>query len=204
MLITFEGLDSSGKTTQALLLVERLKSVDRQPVFLREPGGTTVSEKIRDILLDKNHLDIEQATELFLFSAARAQLVRQVILPALRLGKDVVCDRYYDSTTAYQGYGRGLPLEDIRHINSLATSETLPDITVFVDVEIGEIQHRRHSANLTADRMESAGDSFYQRVREGYRSLASQEPRRIVTVNGMKPIQEIEKEIWNIVSQRLS
>src|SRR6516162_9532728 len=122
MLITFEGLDGSGKTTQASLLVDHLKAIGKHVLFLREPGGTTVSEKIRSILLDRDHLEIAQTTELFLFSAARAQLVREVILPALGAGSVVVCDRYCDSTTAYQGYGRGLPLEEIRGINSLATA----------------------------------------------------------------------------------
>src|SRR5260221_8843037 len=114
MFITFEGLDGSGKTTQAALLVERLQAGGSDVVFLREPGGTVVSEKIRDILLDKQHLELSEKAELFLFSAARNQLVGQVICSSLRAGKAVVCDRFYDSTTAYQGYGRGLNLDEVK------------------------------------------------------------------------------------------
>ena len=120
MFITFEGIDFSGKTTQATLLVERLKRSGKEVVFLREPGGTPVSEKIRSILLDKQHLDMNPRAELLLFSAARSQLVRQVILPALEKRSVVVCDRFYDSTTAYQGYGRGIELTDILAINRIA------------------------------------------------------------------------------------
>ena len=139
MFITFEGIDFSGKTTQATLLVERLKQLGKDVVFLREPGGTAVSEKIRAILLDRNHLDISTIAEILLFSAARAQLVQEVILPSLRAGKIVVCDRFYDSTTAYQGYGRRLTLNDVCRLNSIATSDTTPEMTVLVDVEIDEV-----------------------------------------------------------------
>jgi len=201
MLITFEGLDGSGKTTQATLLVDHLKAIGKHVLFLREPGGTVVSEKIRTLLLDRDHLEIEQTTELFLFSAARAQLVRQVILPALSAGSIVVCDRYCDSTTAYQGYGRGLPLEEIRGINSLATSGRMPDVTFLVDVDIREIERRRQR---TADRMESSGDEFYRRVREGYRSIAALEPGRIAVIDGMRPVPLIQEDVKRIVSQRLS
>lgn len=203
MFITFEGIDGSGKTTQALLLVERLKSSGKTVVFLREPGGTNVSEKIRAILLDKQHLDLGQRTELLLFSAARAQLVDDVICPAIRSGKIVVCDRFYDSTTAYQGYGRGLNLEDVRSINRIATSGTVPDLTLLIQVAIQEIQKRRQSAGVVDDRMESSGKEFYSRVQQGYDALASTE-KRVVVVDGMRSAEEIHKDIWNIVSKRLS
>src|SRR5436309_956339 len=117
MFITFEGLDSSGKTTQANLLVDRLRHIGKEVILLREPGGTIISEKVRDLLLDKELLDIGRKAELFLFSAARTQLVEQVICPALEEGKFVVCDRFHDSTTAYQGYGRGLDLGEVKVIN---------------------------------------------------------------------------------------
>src|ERR1051326_8607013 len=143
MFITFEGLDYSGKTTQASLLVERLKKLGHDVVFLREPGGTALSEKIRLILLDRKHIEITQKTELFLFSAARSQLVNDVIAPSLRAGKTVVCDRYADSTTAYQGYGRGLDLDEVKTINRIATAGTRPTVTVLVDVDASEIRRRR-------------------------------------------------------------
>ena len=139
MLITFEGIYYSGKTTQANLLVERLKESRRDVLFLREPGGTPVSEKIRSILLDKRNLDLHSRAELLLFSAARTQLVREVILPALEKRTVVVCDRFYDSTTAYQGYGRGIDLADIRVMNRIATFGITPDRTFLVDVDLDEI-----------------------------------------------------------------
>jgi dTMP kinase len=203
MFITFEGLDSSGKTTQANLLVDRLRASGKEVVFLREPGGTVVSEKIRGVLLDIQHAEINRIAELFLFSAARTQLVDQVICPALRAGKVVVCDRFYDSTTVYQGYGRGIHLDDVVEINRIATSGTTPDLTLLVDVTPEEIERRRQAAGVADDRMESSGDQFFQRVRKGYRTLAQQEPKRIVVVDGMRSVEIIQKEIWNIVQQRL-
>ncbi|HEV8539199.1 MAG TPA: dTMP kinase [Bacteroidota bacterium] len=204
MFITFEGLDGSGKTTQATLLVDRLRITGKEPVFLREPGGTAISEKIRDILLDRQHLELGRKAEVFLFSAARTQLVEEVICPALRAGKIVVCDRFYDSTTAYQAYGRGLDLEEVKSINMIATSGTTPDLTVLVDVELEEIGRRRRAAKVSDDRMEAAGMKFFKRVREGYQVLAAEEPHRIALVNGMRPVNDIHDEIWNIVQQRIN
>ena len=202
MFISFEGLDSSGKTTQANLLVNDLKSAGKEVVFLREPGGTEVSERIREILLDKNQISFYQKTELLLFSAARAQLVHQVICPALQGGKVVICDRFHDSTTAYQGYGRGLDLGEVRALNRIATSGVLPDVTFFIDVDLNEIRLRRHASLIAEDRMESGGDEFYRRVLDGYRAIAGDEPERVVTINGMRRMEEIHREIWAIVRQR--
>ncbi len=203
MFITFEGLDFCGKSTQATILVERLKNTHGLVHFLREPGGTKISERIRDILLDKKHLEMTDAAELFLFSAARAQLVKEVIAPALQRGEIVVCDRYYDSTTAYQGYGRGLDLDGVRRINRIATSGTDPDITFFVDIPPEEIDRRKQNAGISFDRMESSGKSFYQRVRNGYREIAKGEPHRIITLNGISGIEEIAGDIWRIIEQKL-
>jgi dTMP kinase len=204
MFITFEGLDYSGKTTQAKLLVDRLKQIEKEVVFLREPGGTKISEKIRDILLDNRHLELNQKAELFLFSAARTQLVSEIILPALQRKALVICDRFYDSTTAYQGYGRGLNLHDVETVNMIATSGTIPDLTLLVDIEIDEIMRRRRTAGLSEDRMESSGNQFYEKTRRGYLMLAQKEPKRFLCINGMRSVQEIHNEIWNIVQQRLS
>lgn len=204
MFITFEGIDYSGKTTQAKLLVDRLNQTGKEVVFLREPGGTKISEKIREILLDKRHLEMNQKAELFLFSAARTQLVSEVILPALQRKAIVVCDRFHDSTTAYQGYGRGLKLPEVDTINMIATGGTLPDLTVLVDIDVEEIGRRQAAAGLAADRMESGGKEFYQKVREGYLTLSRREARRFVCIDGSRSVQEIQKEIWNIVQQRMS
>jgi dTMP kinase len=203
MFITFEGLDRSGKTTQAKLLVGRLKDMHREVLFLREPGGTHLSEKIRDILLDKGHSEMSQTAELFLFSAARSQLVRQIITPALASGVIVICDRFADSTTAYQGYGRSLPLEDVRAINRIAIAGTTPDITVLVDIEPDESFRRQEAAGTVADRMESAGKDFFNAVRSGYLSLSRAEPQRIVVVDGMRPVHVIHEEIWSRIQPRL-
>lgn len=199
MFITFEGLDFSGKSTQARLLLEKLKRNNRTVHFLREPGGTAISEAIRTVLLDTKHLDMTDAAEILLFSASRAQLVTQVIRPALQHGDVVICDRYCDSTTAYQGYGRGLDLEAVLLINRFATGGTMPDMTFLVTIPIEEIERRKIAAGLAFDRMESSGREFYERVAKGYHALARNEPERWHVIDGMKEIQEIEQEIWQRV-----
>jgi dTMP kinase len=195
MLITFEGLDRSGKSTQAKLLVDKLAPQYRVH-FIREPGGTPISERIRDILLDRSHPELHPIPELLLFSASRAQLVAETIAPALRQGAIVVCDRYYDSTTAYQGYGRGLNIDTIVRINAFATGGTVPDVTFFMDITVDEIERRRMAAGLSTDRMESAGREFYERVRRGYCALAKEHSERFVTINGMAPVEEVGQEVW--------
>ncbi len=204
MFITFEGLDSSGKSTQAKLLAEELKEEGKQVVFLREPGGTGISEKIRAILLDRDYLEMDQLAELFLFSAARTQLVTEVIQPALSAGMIVLCDRFHDSTTAYQGYGRGLDLDAVKRINTVATKGLLPDVTFILDIPTSEIQRRRSRAKLDVDRMESSGLEFYEKVRKGYQAIARGEPKRCVLIDGSKPLQELREEIWSILSTKLS
>lgn len=202
MFITFEGLDFSGKSTQAALLVEKLRKQHRTVHFIREPGGTAISETIRAILLDRTHAEMAPAAEILLFSASRAQLVSEVIRPALRRNDVVVCDRYCDSTTAYQGYGRGLNLDDVQAINRIATGGTMPDLTIFVDIPIDEIERRKSRAGLTFDRMENSGRAFYQRVQDGYRRLVHAEPDRWLCVDGLNTVQEIEAEIWSAVQQK--
>jgi len=202
MFITFEGLDFSGKSTQATILVEKLKKTHAVVHFLREPGGTKISERIRDILLDKKNLEMNDAAELLLFSAARAQLVKEVIAPALKRGDTVVCDRYYDSTTAYQGYGRGINLEAVNSINRLATRGVDPDITFFVDIPMDEIDGRKQRAGMAFDRMESSGRAFYERVRSGYREIARNESQRFVTLNGLLSVEEIARDILKIVEKK--
>ncbi len=157
MFITFEGLDFSGKSTQATILVEKLKRTHAVVHLLREPGGTGISERIRDILLDKKNLEMNDSAELLLFSAARAQLVKEVIVPALGREEIVLCDRYHDSTTAYQGYGRDLPLDAVKSINNLATGGLDPDLTFFIDIPVDEIERRKKKAGIMFDRMESSG-----------------------------------------------
>ncbi|MGA2624006.1 MAG: dTMP kinase [Bacteroidota bacterium] len=203
MFITFEGLDYSGKTTQAALLVRRLQQLGREVLLLREPGGTEISEKIRTVLLDNRNREMSLKAELFLFSAARTQLVSQVIRPALQRGTIVICDRFHDSTTAYQGYGRGLNLDDVHRINAIATDGTIPDVTLFIDIVPDEIFRRRSLAGQSADRMESSGRQFYERARQGFLSLAQMESGRFVVINGMESVEIIHGQIWNAIQQRL-
>jgi len=203
MFLTFEGLDASGKTTQAQILVDALRTRGTAAVrFIREPGGTVISERLREILLDRRNLALSDLAELFLFSASRAQLVREVIAPALARGETVVCDRFADSTTAYQGYGRGLDLGAIGMVNELATSRTVPDLTVLVDIPVEEIVRRRTAAGVSADRMEGGGREFFERVRQGYMAIARAHPERVVVVDGRRSIGLIAEEILRAVEER--
>jgi dTMP kinase len=205
MLITFEGLDSSGKSTQAKHLVDSLRKRQGSPPvhLIREPGGTSISERIRDILLDRDHGALSIGAELFLFSASRAQLVAEVIGPAVKRKEFVVCDRYYDSTTAYQGYGRGIDLRSIQHINRLATSGLVPDITLLLDLSLAALEQRRAKAGLDTDRMESAGKEFYERVRAGYLRMARDEPERFVIIDASGGEDTVKRSVWEQIERRL-
>lgn len=202
MFISFEGLDYSGKTTQASMLADALKRDGRNVILLREPGGTFISEKVRSILLDEKHAEITPVAELLLFSAARNQLVRQVIQPALKDKKIVICDRFVDSTTVYQGSGRGLDSEDVKAVNRIATGGIMPRFTFFLDVGVEEMLRRREIAPGAADRMESSGIEFYGRVRDGFWSLAQEAPHRFIVVNGMQSIEEIHLDIRNFIRKK--
>jgi len=210
MFVTLEGLDYSGKSTQAERLVRRLEQShgeqpDRWPAvtFLRDPGGTPLSERLRDVLLDRRHLAMCGRTELLLFAASRAQLVEGVIRPSLLRGSLVVCDRFYDSTTAYQGYGRELNLDEVVRLNEFATGGLKPDLTILFDVPIGDVERRRRTARADADRMESSGRAFYERVRAGYLAIAAAEPLRIVRIDGTEGPDAVEARVWDAVRERL-
>ncbi|HQJ75283.1 MAG TPA: dTMP kinase [Bacteroidota bacterium] len=202
MFITFEGIDKSGKTTQSKFLIERLSNLGYTVKFLREPGGTKISEKIRDILLDIDNKEMFPATEFLLYSASRAQLVNEVIIPALNNNEVIVCDRYYDSSLAYQGFGRGIDLNIINFINNFA-APVKPDLTFFMDIHISELNHRTNKMYVQKDRLEISGDSFFNKVREGYLSIAQNEPDRFVVIDGSKPKDEISSLIWLNVSKKL-
>lgn len=202
MFITFEGVDLCGKTTQAEILVQRLRNSSFDVTFLREPGGTKISELIRNILLDSQNKEMDPITELFLFSASRAQLVREVIIPSLNSGKIVVCDRFYDSTLAYQGYGRGIEIEKIKIVNELASGGLVPDLTFLIDIPVDEIYKRKKEKYGDFDRMERSGTEFYERVRKGYLEIAKASDRFFI-IDGKKKIDEISDQIWAIVSEKL-
>lgn len=194
-LITFEGLDFSGKSTQVGLFLESLTRAGIKATVVRDPGGTAIGERIRSILLDRKMLTMSDYTELFLFSASRSQLVAEVVKPTLESGTVVVLDRFYDSTTAYQGWGRALSLEAISTINYIASSGLVPDITYFIDIPVAEVERRMLLQKSGADRMEMSGRAFYERVREGFLHLAGAEPRFEV-IDGRLGIEEIRERVW--------
>jgi dTMP kinase len=186
--VTFEGLDGSGKTTQAERLAETLRAEGRDVVATREPGGTPLGEEVRKLLLG---VEMSPWAEATLFAAARAELVERVIAPALAAGRDVICDRYIDSSLAYQGLARGLGAERIFDLNLTATGGLLPDRTFLVLVD-PEVAAKRSAAG---DRIEREGADFHRKVDEAYRSLATMYPDRITTVDGDRPADEIAEEI---------
>ncbi|MDY0080580.1 MAG: dTMP kinase [Ignavibacteriaceae bacterium] len=195
MFISFEGIDFSGKTTQVKLLEHYFIDKGKKVKLIREPGGTLISEKVRSILLDKENHQMSIETEILLFSAARSQLVREVILPYIQDGTVVITDRFFDSTTAYQGYGRGVSLDAVQQINKFAVGECIPDITVFIDIPIEEMEKRKYGKNSRAlDRMELASLDFFHKVREGFLSLSKTE-NRIKLINGILPVEEIHEII---------
>lgn len=202
MLITFEGIDGCGKSSQAKLIADHLRDQGIEVVLVREPGGAELSEDIRSILLDAKHkAPISPETELLLFAASRAQLVREVIEPALKRNAVVICDRFTDSTIAYQGYGRGLPLAYIRSVNELATGGIIPEITFLIDVPLETAIHRRK--DMGDDRMESEGRVFFSHVVQGYMSLAQTHPDRIHVIDGTDSMEDIHHTIVRLVEYEL-
>jgi dTMP kinase len=195
MFISFEGIDFCGKSTQVELLKEYLIKQNKKVQLIREPGGTQISEKIRDILLDKKNNAMVMETEIFLFSASRAQLVREVIRPYLEAGYYVISDRFHDSSTAYQGYGRGLPLDAILNIHKLAIGNTIPDLTFIIDIPTNvALERKRNKSRSDLDRIELSNNNFYEKVRVGYLELATKESRFRV-IDGTETIEKIHQKI---------
>lgn len=187
--ITLEGIDGSGKTTQVDRVVELVRSAGHKVVQLREPGGTVLSEKIRAMLLDPDNAQMGSTCELLLYEASRAQLVEEVIRPALECGSWVVCDRYFDSTFAYQAAGRGLDEKTVRLANALGSCGEVPTRTMVLDLDV-EAAFKRATQD-GADRMEAAGARFQERVRQGYIQLAEEEPERVVLVDATGTEDEV-------------
>ncbi len=205
LFITFEGPEGSGKSTQARLLAEWLSAQGLNVLFTREPGGTSIGDRIRQILLSPNSAGLVPEAEVLLFSASRAQLVREAILPHLEAGGIVVCDRYADSTYAYQGYGRGLDMDTLRRITHFATQGLVPDLTFLIDIPVEEGLRRKRRGNGEDDwnRMEAELHAYHERVREGYLELAAQEPARWVVLDGRKPVEVVQEQVRNHVVARL-
>ncbi|MEP6663068.1 MAG: dTMP kinase [Verrucomicrobiota bacterium] len=227
LFITFEGTEGSGKSTQIALLAEKLQSLGFTVRRLREPGGTPIGEEIRHTLKhsEANHAMTSEA-ELLLMNASRAQLVRETIRPLLDTGAIVLCDRFYDSTTAYQGYGRELDLEKVANIVGFAVGETRPDLTLLllVPIEVSEARRKSRQAVLLEvppkilekpvaslhfgerirDRMEEADRSFFERVEKGYHEIAQAEPKRVRKIDATQSPEKVTSEIWKLVAPLLS
>ena len=206
--ITLEGSEGCGKSTQARRLASRFEQAGRSVLITREPGGTAIGEKIRDLLqFAPESFAMAAETELLLFEASRSQLVREIIRPALEQGTIVISDRFFDSTTVYQGVARKLEPDIVATLNDFAAGGDRPDLTIVLDVDVATARARmlrRVRPTIALDRMEQEPLEFYERVREGYRELARREPSRIRLLDGSRSADEIESQIWREVSERFS
>jgi len=204
LFITFEGTEGSGKTTQIAALAERLRGLGHTVRTLREPGGTPIGEEIRHTLKHSEaNRNMTPETELLLMNASRAQLVREVIQPALTAGEIVLCDRFYDSTIAYQAYGRGLDLKKVKQTIAIATGGLRPDLTLLLLVPVAESEARRRGRSLERDRMEEADRAFFERVEKGYASIAAARKRRIVSIDATVPPAAVSEQIWEAIEPLL-
>lgn len=202
--ITLEGIEGSGKSTQISLLADYVAAAGRSVTLTREPGGTPIGDAARKILLDPAHTALAPTAELFLYAASRAQHLKEVILPALEAGRVVLCDRFSDATLAYQGYGRGLEVDVIRMLDRIATGGMRPDLTLLLDIGTTEglsrARGRNASSGLGAEaRFENEDLAFHDRVRQGYLSLANEEPERIRRVDASLSPEQVQREIQDIV-----
>tara|TARA_B100001094_G_scaffold325914_1_gene381127 strand:+ start:176 stop:820 length:645 start_codon:yes stop_codon:yes gene_type:complete len=200
--ITFEGIDGSGKSTQANLLIDRLSSLNIENLFLREPGGTTISEEIRTVLLNNRKDEMSSRTEALLMCASRAQLTKDIIIPEMKAGKWIIADRFADSTLAYQGGGRGIDLDWLIRLNEFATYGIEPDLTFYIDIDPKVGFQRRK--DLASDRIENAGVEFQRDIRKKYLEIVNNFSDRIVKVDGNLSVEDISKFIWNIIIDRTS
>lgn len=204
LFITFEGIDGCGKSTQLELLKEDFRKEGLDFIEVREPGGTAVGEKIRNILLDRQNDSMTRMAELLLFEAARAQITEEVIIPALESGKHVICDRFYDSTSAYQGYANKMGRDLTDFLNVKATSGVSPDLTFLLDIDPKTAYERRTGRDGEEDRIEMMGLSYQEKVREGYIELSKEEDKRIRVIDATKTREqiyaEIKGQVWDLIS----
>lgn len=203
LFIAFEGGDGAGKSTQAALLTQTLQDAGRTVLRTREPGGTPVGEKLRSLVLEHGHGQIDARTEALIFAASRAAHVEQVILPALERGDVVVCDRYIDSSVAYQGAGRNLGTGEVRSVNEWATGGLVPDLTVLLDVDPEAGRSRRTASDAAEDRLESEPDSFHGSIRRAFLALAEASPGRYLVLDAAAPVPELAGKILARVEELL-
>jgi dTMP kinase len=203
MFITIEGPDGSGKTTQVPLLAEAIRQAGYELVVTREPGGTEIGDQVRQVIMDLKNKQMFPATEILLFQSSRAQLVRELILPSLKAGKVVLCDRYADSTLAYQGYGHQTDLATLRQIIDFATGGLKPDLTLYLDIDADEGLRRRTGEEDEWNRMDDYALEFHQRVREGYHQMIAAEPERWVAIDGGRPVEKVQEDLRRVVLERL-
>lgn len=203
MFITFEGPDGSGKSSQIRLLAQYLEAEGYQTVVTREPGGTAIGDEIRACVHNADHTQMLPEAELLLYSASRAQLVGEVIRPSLAANQVVLCDRFYDSTLAYQGYGRGLDLHALQQITQFATRGLKPDLTLLLDIDVAAGLVRRQNSGLEMNRLDLETLTFHQNTRDGYRELAKAEPERWVVVDASPALEVVQTKIQAIVIGRL-
>ena len=209
MFISFEGIEGSGKSTAQRLLAEHPQGLGYDPLLTREPGGCALGRSLRPILLDARTRGLSSRAELYLFLADRAQHVAEVIRPALEAGQTVLCDRYADSTLAYQGYGRGLDPEHLRRINDMATGGLMPDLTLLLDLPVhcglerAGLRNREEGTVLSEGRFDAESLEFHERVRQGYRSLAAEEPERFAIIDAAQPPEDVVLQCLSAVEASL-
>ncbi len=203
LFITIEGADGSGKSTQIERLRRYLEDKHYEVVLTREPGGTIISEAIRNVTLNKDYMEMSHTTEALLYAASRAQHVEQFIKPSLNEGKVVICDRFVDSSVIYQGYARGLGMENIEAINSYATGGLQPDLTILLDIDAEEgLKRKKDQKEL--DRLELQKFEFHKKVSEGYKKLAKKHPERIYAIDALLPVESIHEEVVKVIEKMLS
>uniref|UniRef100_UPI003557B788 dTMP kinase n=1 Tax=Alicyclobacillus tolerans TaxID=90970 RepID=UPI003557B788 len=205
LFITFEGLDGAGKSTQIERLHRRLTGNGKQVVLTREPGGTPVGDRLRDILLDPDQTNLSMETEVLLYAASRAQLLHEVIRPALKQNKTVLCDRYVDASLAYQGAGLGIGVDRVGSINAFATQQLKPDLTFLFDlpVQLSQTRVAYSRGRVQPDRIERRDAEYFNRVRDEFLEIARRDPARVVVLNASRPVEDLEKEIWDVVQKHL-
>lgn len=200
--ITFEGIDQSGKSTQIELLSRDLSKARMSFINVREPGGTPLGDRIREVLLGPEHGEMDAWSEALLYAAARAQLVREIIKPALEMGKVVICDRYLDSSLAYQGFARGLGYERVLELNQWATGGLMPDLTLLLKLDVEASRKRLSNRGTAGDRIENEPLDFHNRVEDGYHRLKQLFPERIADVDGGKPAEKVHELIIDTVNRK--